>query len=81
MRWRPRAGQLCFGCSHQEHALTTAYDRVAYPSSVFTQTHPERLGLLRRLAGLPVADPRSARILEIGGGGGPQPPAFSAPWA
>lgn len=80
MRWRLRAGRVCFGCSQQEQALTTAYDRVAYPSSVFTQTHPERLALLRRLAGLPVVDPRGARILEIGGGDCLNLLSFAAIW-
>lgn len=60
--------------------MTTAYDRVAYPSSVFTQTHPERLAVLRRLAGLPVADPRRARILEVGGGDCLNLLSFAAIW-
>lgn len=46
----------------------TPYDRVAYPSSVFIQTHPERLAVLMILAGLQPVDPRHSRILEIGGG-------------
>lgn len=60
--------------------MTTAYDRVAYPSSVFTQTHPERLGVLRQLAGLSAVDPRRARILEIGGGDCLNLLSFAAIW-
>ncbi|MEZ5749076.1 MAG: class I SAM-dependent methyltransferase [Caenibius sp.] len=48
--------------------MTTPYDRVAYPTAVFSQTHPERLAILARLAGLDPADPARSRILEIGGG-------------
>jgi hypothetical protein len=48
--------------------LTTAYDRVAYPSAVFEQTHPERLAILARLGGLDPVPPQNARILEVGGG-------------
>ncbi|HMP55193.1 MAG TPA: class I SAM-dependent methyltransferase [Novosphingobium sp.] len=48
--------------------MTTAYDRVAYPTTVFTQTHPERLAVLARLAGLDPVPPARARILEVGGG-------------
>jgi tRNA1(Val) A37 N6-methylase TrmN6 len=47
-----------------------AYDRVAYPALVFSQTHPERLAVLARLAGLDPPDPARARILDIGGGDG-----------
>ncbi|MEP6869579.1 MAG: methyltransferase domain-containing protein [Novosphingobium sp.] len=48
--------------------MTTPYDRVAYPTAVFSQTHPERLAVLAMLAGLDPVDPARARILEIGGG-------------
>ncbi len=46
----------------------TPYDRVAYPTTVFPQTHPDRLFALARLAGLDPVLPQEARILEIGGG-------------
>lgn len=49
-------------------ANPTPYDRVAYPTTVFAQTHPERLAVLARLAGLDPVPPCEARILEIGGG-------------
>lgn len=48
--------------------MTTPYDRVAYPTTMFAQTHPERLAVLARLAGLDPVPPHAARILEIGGG-------------
>ena len=48
--------------------MTTAYDRVAYPTTLFAQTHPERLAVLARLAGLDPVPPERSRILEIGGG-------------
>jgi hypothetical protein len=48
--------------------LTTPYDRVVYPTAVFAQTHPERLAVLARLAGLDPVPPDEARVLEIGGG-------------
>lgn len=48
--------------------MTTPYDRVAYPTTMFAQTHPERLAVLATLAGLDPVPPQGARILEIGGG-------------
>ncbi len=48
--------------------MTTAYDRVAYPTAIFAQSHPERLAILAKLAGLDPPDPSRARILEVGGG-------------
>lgn len=46
----------------------TPYDRVAYPTTVFAQTHPGRLAVLAKIAGLDPVPPQQARILEIGGG-------------
>ena len=60
--------------------MTTPYDRVAYPSSVFIQTHPERLAVLMRLAGLTPAEPSRSRILEIGGGDCLNLLSFAAMW-
>ena len=60
--------------------MTTPYDHVAYPSSVFVQTHPERLAAIMLLAGLEPADPRQARILEIGGGDCLNLLSFAAMW-
>lgn len=48
--------------------MTTPYDRVVYPTAVFAQTHPERLAVLARLAGLEPVHPDASRVLEIGGG-------------
>jgi hypothetical protein len=52
----------------QEVRLTTPYDRVVYPTAVFAQTHPARLAVCARLAGLDPVPPKAARVLEIGGG-------------
>lgn len=48
--------------------MTTAYDLVSYPSVVHQPTHPERLAVAARLAGLDPAPLETARVLEIGGG-------------
>jgi SAM-dependent methyltransferase len=48
----------------------TVYDTVAYPTAIFTQTHPDRLAAIARLHDLAPADPASARVLEIGCGDG-----------
>ncbi len=48
----------------------TSYDEVAYPSTVFQQTHPERLFAMAWLHGLEPPPVETARILEIGGGDG-----------
>ncbi len=48
--------------------MTTAYDLVAYPTTVHASTNPERLAIGARLAGLDPAPIESARVLEIGGG-------------
>ena len=48
----------------------TAYDQVAYPSSIFIQTHPGLLAAIAGLHGLTPPDIATARVLEIGGGDG-----------
>lgn len=48
--------------------MTTAYDRVAYPSVVHEAVHPERLEVLARLAGLDPVPVQQSRVLDIGGG-------------
>lgn len=48
----------------------TPYDALAYPTAIFTQTHPDRLAVIARAAGLEPPDVASARVLEIGGGDG-----------
>lgn len=56
----------------------TPYDRVAYPSALFQQTHPERMHVLARLFGLGAPDLATARILDIGGGDGVTLTAYCA---
>ena len=51
-------------------ATKTAYDEVAYPSSIFIQTHPALLAAIAGLHGLTPPDIAMARVLEIGGGEG-----------
>jgi predicted O-methyltransferase YrrM len=48
----------------------TAYDEVAYPSAIFSQTAPDRLAVVARLAGLSPPAVETARVLEIGAGDG-----------
>lgn len=48
----------------------TRYDAVAYPATVFSATHPERLATIARLHGLVAPPVETARVLEIGGGDG-----------
>ena len=48
----------------------TAYDAVSYPSSPFSQTHPDRLATLATLYGLTPAPPGECRVLELGCGQG-----------
>jgi methyltransferase-like protein/trans-aconitate methyltransferase len=42
------------------------YDTLPYQSTPFTQTHPENLAVLGFLHGVPTADPRACRVLELG---------------
>ncbi|NLR72748.1 methyltransferase domain-containing protein [Novosphingobium sp. ERN07] len=60
--------------------MTTPYDRVAYPTTVFAQTNPERLAVLAHLAGLNPVPVQEARILEIGGGNCVNLIAMAAMW-
>lgn len=46
----------------------TAYDAVAYPTSIFAQTVPDRMATLARLNGLDPPAIATARVLEIAGG-------------
>ncbi|MCU0788949.1 MAG: class I SAM-dependent methyltransferase, partial [Verrucomicrobia bacterium] len=48
----------------------TAYDEVLYPDSVFSQTHPGRMGATARILGLNAAPVERCRVLELGCGGG-----------
>lgn len=50
--------------------MSTAYDRVRYPASLYTQTAPAALGVIAKLFGLPFAPFETCRMLEIGCGEG-----------
>lgn len=50
--------------------MPTLYDRIAYPTAIFVQTHPDRMAALARAAGLTPPAIETARVLEIGGGDG-----------
>ena len=50
--------------------MTTPYDTIAYPSSIFEQTHPARLRIIARMHGVTAPPVETARVLEIGGGDG-----------
>ncbi len=58
----------------------TAYDALAYPSAIFSQTAPDRLATIARLAGLSPPPIASARVLEIGAGDGMNLLALAAAW-
>jgi len=61
-------------------AAPTAYDAVAYPSAIFSQTAPDRLATIARLAGLSPPPIAGARVLEIGAGDGMNLLALAAAW-
>lgn len=48
----------------------TSYDYVSYPSAVYPQTHPDRLGALATLFGMKPRRADSCRVLELGCGDG-----------
>ena len=47
-------------------ADVSPYDLVPYPSDAFPQTDPRRIACVARMFGLTAADPRKARVLELG---------------
>lgn len=59
------------------------YDRVLYPGTVYTQTHPDRLATLAKLFGMSPAPLEHCRILELGctDGGNLIPMAHGLPGA
>lgn len=61
-------------------AAGTAYDAVAYPSTLFTQTAPDRLAVVARLAGLSPPPIATARMLEIACGDGMNLIALAVAW-
>lgn len=46
------------------------YNHVAYPSTIYSQTHPDRFATIATLFGLEPADVRNCRVLELGCGDG-----------
>jgi SAM-dependent methyltransferase len=50
--------------------MDTAYDRVPYPTGIYSQTHCRRLAAMARLFGVNAPDVRTCRVLEIGCGEG-----------
>jgi SAM-dependent methyltransferase len=50
--------------------MATPYDEIAYPTTAFRQTHPDRLGTHAALFGLPFAPAAACRVLDIGCGDG-----------
>lgn len=63
--------------------LEEAYDADPYPDFAFWFTHPDHLGMMARLMGVPTRDTPATRVLEIGCavGGNLIPMAASAPTA
>ncbi len=61
-------------------ATGTPYDAVAYPSTLFTQTSPDRLATVARLAGLTPPPIATARMLEIACGDGMNLIALASAW-
>lgn len=49
---------------------TTSYDKIPYPGSAVTTTHPAHVGALARLFGMDPARPERCRVLELGCGDG-----------
>jgi SAM-dependent methyltransferase len=50
--------------------MATPYDEIAYPTTAFRQTHPDRLATHAALFGLPFAPVAACRVLDIGCGDG-----------
>jgi SAM-dependent methyltransferase len=51
-------------------AARTTYDDLEYSNNAYSQTHPARLASRAILHGVAAADPRRARVLELGCGAG-----------
>src|ERR1700692_2934098 len=50
------------------NAASTPYDEVLYPSGLFPQTHPDRIGTVAHLRGMPLNSIECCRVLELGCG-------------
>ena len=55
---------------HESSGSVSEYDKFAYPSALYAQTHPDRLATIATLTGLRTADINRARVLELGCGDG-----------
>lgn len=49
---------------------TFAYDVIAYPSKIFSQTNPDRLAVMAKIFGMSPPDVENCRVLELGCGNG-----------
>ncbi len=49
---------------------TFAYDVIAYPSKIFSQTNPDRLAIMAKLFGMSPPPLENCRVLELGCGNG-----------
>lgn len=58
----------------------TPYDKVPYPTAIFSQATPDRLATMARLHGLDAPHIANPRVLEIGGGDGMNLLALAAAW-
>lgn len=47
-----------------------AYDVIAYPSKIFSQTNPDRLAVMAKIFGMSPPDVLNCRVLELGCGNG-----------
>ena len=67
--------------SSPTNAAPTLYDAFEYSNFAYTQTHPARLASRAILRGMNPADPRRARVLELGcgAGGNLAPMAYELP--
>lgn len=68
------------GATHANSAPNT-YDETPYPDLSYAQTHPDRLGMLGHILGLPTAPVDQCSVLELGcaGGGNLLPMAANLP--
>jgi SAM-dependent methyltransferase len=49
---------------------TFSYDKIPYPSKIFSQTNPDRLATMAKLYGIEPPDLENCRVLELGCGNG-----------
>jgi methyltransferase-like protein/SAM-dependent methyltransferase len=54
----------------ERQGVETGYDLVPYESRPYPQTHPDRLGTVARLFGVPAPTPDRCNVLELGCAGG-----------